>query len=72
MMTAVQQWSAPLPDVDLREMLRYAACRAPDEQTLSLAETCAAEGEKVLRTALCWLEVPLTVSKCLLDKTRLQ
>ena len=61
MMTAVQQWSAPLPDVDLREMLRYAACRAPDEQTLALAETCAAEGEKVLRPGLCWLEVPLTV-----------
>ena len=63
MMTAVQQWSAPLPDVDLREMLRYAACRAPDEQTLSLAQDCAAEGEKVLRPALCWLEVPLTVSE---------
>ena len=53
MMTAVQQWSAPLPDVDLREMLRYAACRAPDEQTLALATQCAAEGEKVLRPALC-------------------
>ena len=61
MMATVQQWTAPLPDVDLREMLRYAACRAPDEQTLSLARDCAAEGEKVLRPALCWLEVPLTV-----------
>ena len=61
MMTAVQQWAAPLPSVDLREMLRYAACRAPDEQTLALARHCAAEGEKVLRPALCWLEVPLTV-----------
>ena len=61
MMTAVQQWTAPLPSVDLGEMLRYAACRAPDEQTLALARHCAAEGEGVLRPALCWLEVPLTV-----------
>ena len=53
MMAVVQQWTAPLPGVDLSEMLRYAACRAPDEQTLSLARDCAAEGEKVLRPALC-------------------
>ena len=37
MMTPVQRWSAPLPEVDLREMLRYAACRAPDEQVTALA-----------------------------------
>ena len=69
MMTAVQQWTAPLPSVDLRELLRYAACRAPDEETLALTEACAAEGEKVLRPALCWLEVPLTVSEAEVDLT---
>ena len=69
MMAVVQQWTAPLPGVDLSEMLRYAACRAPDEQTLSLAWDCAAEGEKVLRPALCWLEVPLTVSEDEVDLT---
>ena len=61
MTAATKRWSAPLPQVDLREMLRYAACRAPDEQTLALATQCAAEGEKVLRPALCWREVPLAV-----------
>ena len=63
MMTAVQQWTAPLTPVDLPEMLRYAACRAPDEQTLALAQQCAAEGVAVLRPALCWLEVPVTVQQ---------
>ena len=61
MTAATKRWSAPLPQVDLQEMLRYAACRAPDEQTLALATQCAAEGEKVLRPALCWREVPLAV-----------
>ena len=36
MMTPIQRWSAPLPPVDLREMLRYAACREMDEQVLAL------------------------------------
>ena len=70
MMAVVQQWTAPLPGVDLSEMLRYAACRAPDEQTLSLAWDCAAEGEKVLRPALCWLEVPLTVLEKLEERIK--
>lgn len=62
MMTPVQRWSAPLPEVDLREMLRYAACRAPDEQVTALAASAAEEGCRVLRPALCWREVPLTVT----------
>lgn len=62
-MSAPQRWSAPLPAVDLPEMLRYAACRAPDEAVTALAKACAAEGEAVLRPALCWLEVPLTVKE---------
>lgn len=61
MMTPVQRWSAPLPEVDLREMLRYAACRAPDEQVTALAASAAEEGCRVLRPALCWREVPLRV-----------
>lgn len=62
MMTPVQRWNAPLPEVDLREMLRYAACRAPDEQVTALAASAAEEGCRVLRPALCWREVPLTVT----------
>ena len=62
MMTPVQRWSAPLPEVDLREMLRYAACRAPDEQVTALAASAAEEGCRVLRPALCWRETPLTVT----------
>ena len=62
MMTPIQRWNGTLPEVDLREMLRYAACRAPDETVTALAEKCAEEGEKVLRPALCWREVPLQVT----------
>ena len=69
MMTPIRRYSAPLPPVDEREMLRYAACRAPDEQTLALATQCAAEGEKVLRPALCWREVPLAVRENEVDLT---
>ena len=61
MMTPIQQWSGVLQAVDLSEMLRYAACRAPDEQVLALARSCAEEGAAVLRPALCWREVPLQV-----------
>ena len=61
MMTPILQWSGVLPAVDLPEMLRYAACRAADEQTLALAQMCAEEGAGVLRPALCWREVPLQV-----------
>lgn len=61
MMTPVRRWSAPLPEVDLREMLRYAACRAPDQQVTALAASAAEEGCRVLRPALCWREVPLRV-----------
>ena len=61
MTAGIMRWSAPLPQVDLGELLRYAACRAPDEQTLALAQQCAAEGAAVLRPALCWREVALTV-----------
>jgi len=67
MMSPIQRWSAPLPPVDLREMLRYAACRAPDEAVTALAKESAAEGEKVLRPALCWREVPLRVEEDTVD-----
>ena len=67
MMTPIRRYSAPLPPVDEREMLRYAACRAPDEGVLALARDAAAEGEKVLRPALCWREVPLTVTETRVD-----
>ena len=43
------------------KILLINACVKPNSRTLALAETCAAEGEKVLRPGLCWLEVPLTV-----------
>lgn len=61
MMTPIQRWSAELPEVDLAEMLRYAACRTPDEAVTALAKESAAEGVGVLRPALCWREVPLRV-----------
>ena len=66
-MTPVQRWSAPLPEVDLREMLRYAACRDLDEQVMALAASAAEEGVKVLRPALCWREVPLRVEGSTVD-----
>ena len=66
-MTPIRRYSAPLPPVDEGEMLRYAACRAPDEGVLALGRDAAAEGEKVLRPALCWREVPLTVRDAQVD-----
>ncbi len=67
MMTPIRRYSAPLPPVDMGEMLRYAACRAPDEGVLALGRDAAAEGETVLRPALCWREVPLTVTESRVD-----
>ena len=67
MMSPIRRYSAPLSPVDEREMLRYAACRTPDEGVLALARDAAAEGEGVLRPALCWRQVPLTVCENRVD-----
>jgi len=61
-MSGVCRWKGELPAADLREVLRYAACRQENEQVLALARACAAEGEGVLRPALCWRRVKIGVS----------
>ena len=63
MMEPICHWSGELPAVDLREVLRYAACREEDAQVMALARECAAEGEAVLRPALCWRRVSVWVSE---------
>ena len=67
MMPPVRRWEGTLPEVDLREVLRYAACRAPDEQVLALARSAADEGSQVLRPALCWRVVGVKVENGVVD-----
>ena len=54
-----QRWESALPPVDLQEMLRYAACRAPTEEVLSLARSAAEEGAAVIRGRVCYTTVPV-------------
>ena len=54
-------WSAALPAVEEREMLRYAGQRKADETVLALARDARQEGERVLRPAVCWRETTLRV-----------
>lgn len=56
-----------LPPLCEREALRYAACRQPDEQTLSLLRDCWQEAEPVLRPQICWLQLPVTTTEDLCD-----
>ena len=61
MMPPVRRWSGTLGEVDLREVLRYAACREMDEEVLALARSAAEEGAQVLRPALCWRVVGVKI-----------
>lgn len=60
-MTAVQVKSVPLPPVDFREVLRYAACRGSDREVLQLARWAAAEAGPCLHGRVCWRETDITI-----------
>ena len=66
-MPPVRRWSGTPGEVDLREVLRYAACRTPDEQVLALARSAAQEGAQVLRPALCWRVVQVKTEDGVVD-----
>ena len=49
MMKAINQKQYAAPDVDLQEVLRYAACREMAEDVLALAQECVALAQDALR-----------------------
>ena len=63
-MTPVYTRSFSLPPPDEREVLRYAACRQADEQTLTLLRECIAEAGAVIRPKVCWRIAELSTDKC--------
>ncbi len=50
-----------LPPVDLREVLRYAACREKREAVTELACWAVETAEPILRGKVCWREVPVRI-----------
>ncbi len=61
MMKAINQKQYAAPDVDLQEVLRYAACREMAEDVLALAQECVALAQDALRYQVCWREMPVRV-----------
>ena len=61
MMGAVAVKSYILPQVDLREVLRYAACREMAEDVTALAREVMLLAENSLRPQVCWREVEISV-----------
>ncbi|MBQ2866106.1 MAG: Vitamin B12 dependent methionine synthase activation subunit [Clostridia bacterium] len=72
-MTGVFTLSLPLPPVDESEVLRYAACFEPDENTIALLKSCTAEAQGVLQGRVCWCiaEVGTLVNGCTLGALEL-
>ena len=60
-MTGIQGKKMPLPPVDFGEVLRYAACRRSDAETLHLARWAAAEAEPCLCGRVCWRETAVSI-----------
>ena len=50
-----------LPEVDFREVLRYAGCRSEEPEILSLAHWAAQTAAPLLRPAVCWRELSVSV-----------
>ncbi|MBR5903394.1 MAG: hypothetical protein IKZ15_04105 [Clostridia bacterium] len=67
-MTHVCTLTLPLPPVNEREALRYAACPEPDEATLSLLLQCINEAQPIISPRVCWCvqEVTMTDGGCML------
>lgn len=63
MNNVIYQKSFSPPPVNMEEILRYAQCGCPEEQTLALLEDCLAEIEGKLRCKVCWRIVPVRVQE---------
>ena len=51
-----------LPAVDFREVLRYAGCRQQDQEVENIAHWAADTAAALLRPAVCWRELPVSVT----------
>lgn len=58
------------PEVNVREILRYAGCRGEAQDVQALAQECIAEAIPVLKYAVCWAEfaLPERIESCDLRK----
>ncbi len=52
----------PLPKADEREVLRYAGCRAADEATVALLQSCVDEAAASVSPRVCFTILPLSVA----------
>lgn len=50
-----------------REILRYAGCKSPDSETLSLMHTCIKEARDELSYKVCYRELPVSVNNSSCD-----
>ncbi|MBE6961059.1 MAG: Vitamin B12 dependent methionine synthase activation subunit [Ruminococcaceae bacterium] len=62
MMDVVLVRSYAPPPVDRREIIRYMSARELTEELTALLEECLREAEGHLRYAVCWREVPVSVT----------
>ena len=53
-MTTVHTLTLPLPQINEREVLRYAACPEPDGQSLELLRQCINEAQPKISPKVCW------------------
>lgn len=54
--------SYPAPPVNKREILRYARCGSPDEETEKLLNNCISEVSEVLSCKVCYAELPAVIN----------
>lgn len=54
--------SYPPPPVNEREILRYARCGKPDEETERLLKGCISEASKALSYRVCYSELPAMIN----------
>lgn len=62
MSVTVSTKTYPLPPVDEPEVLRYAGCRAADEATVSLLQSCVAEAADKVSARACMAVFPVSVA----------
>ena len=62
----------PKPPVCEQEILRYAGCKSPDNETLNLLKTCLNEAEDVLKYKVCFCVLPLKISDDLCELSGLR
>ena len=59
--------SYPAPEISIKEILRYAGARVPDDSISALLSDCIKEAENKLIYKVCYLELSATVSGDICD-----